>query len=241
MLNIIVAYLYKDYGVFIMKRAKLAIIFGLAVLAVIQSAVAIDCTPLGTFAPGATVTITDPSYNSAFIYTWDNGFPGIVPGTPGTWTWTAPTSNANQYPKTYTGNLVVTQADLSTCAIAKCYTIIVAPTSDCKLTPDIGYSVCETDDTEQTFVYTPKLSDTPSSTNKVVWTITNGATTTPLPAPGAVLSGTGDTTLKIKWKTFVAATGGPGSYTVTATLKGCGKSTTVKVEPIPTIGTITAT
>ena len=145
-----------------------------------------------------------------------------------------PLADATQY------NLVVTRADLASCAIAKCYTIIVAPTSDCKLTPDIGYTVCETDDTEKTFTYTPKLTDTSSSTNKVVWTITNGATVTSLPASGASLSGTGDTTLKIKWKTFVAATGGPGDYTVTATFNGCGKSTTVTVGPIPTIGPITA-
>jgi hypothetical protein len=228
-----------------MKRSKLAIIFGLVVLAVIQSAIAADtsnCVSLGTFAPGATVTITDPSYSASNLYTWDNGFPGITGPTPptGTWTWVAPTSNANQYPKTYTGNLVVTRADLASCAIAKCYTIIVAPTSDCKLTPDTGYTVCETDDTEKTFTYTPKLTDNPSSTNKVVWTITNGATITSLPASGASLSGTGDTTLKIKWKTFVAATSGPGDYTVTATFNDCAKSTTVTVEPIPTIGTITA-
>jgi hypothetical protein len=114
------------------------------------------------------------------------------------------------------------------------------PTSDCKLTPDTGYAVCETYDTEKLFTYTPKLLDTPSSTNKVVWTITNGTNVISLPASGASLSGTGDTTLKIKWKTFAAATGGPGDYTVTATFNGCGKSTTVKVEPIPTIGTITA-
>lgn len=225
-----------------MKRSKLAIIFGLVVLAVIQSAIADDepdCVSLGTFAPGDTVTITDPSYSTSNIYTWDNGFPGIT-GSTGTWTWIVPTLNTNQYPKTYTGTLGVSQEDLASCNTAKCYTIIVVPPSDCELTPDTGYTVCETDDSEKTFEYKPKLSDTPSSTNKVVWTITNGETITSLPASGASLSKTGDTKLQIKWKTFVAATGGPGAYIVTATFNGCEKSTTVTVEPIPTIGALTA-
>ncbi|MGB5099306.1 MAG: hypothetical protein WBN94_01735 [Methanothrix sp.] len=226
-----------------MKRTKLAIIFGLVVLAVIQSVYATIvpvCDPLGTFAPGAIVTISLPSYDENYIYTWDSGFPGINPGSgPGPWTWTAPTlTNPSQYPKTYTGHLVVSQSGLTGCAIDKCFTIIVAPTSDCALTP--GYTVCETEDAEKTFVYTPKLTDTPSSSNKVVWTINGGAITT-LPASGTALSGTGDTTLKIKWKTFVATHGGPGDYIVTATLNGCAKSATVKIVPIPNIGTITAT
>ena len=223
-----------------MKRANLAIIFGLAILAVIQGVTATTnavCDPLGTFAPGATVTISLPSYDENYIYTWDSGFPKISPGSgPGPWTWTAPPSTT---PKTYTGHLAVTQKGLTGCAIDKCYTIIVAPPSECTLTP--GATVCETDTVEKTFTYKPKLTDNPTSTKKVAWTITKDTTTTPLPlSPGVVLSGTGEVTLKITWKTFVAANGGPGDYTITATFNGCEKSTSVKVVPIPAIGKIEA-
>jgi hypothetical protein len=226
-----------------MKQAKLAIIFGLVVLALIQSAAATApvCTLLGTFAPGATVTITDPGYNPAYIYTWDNGFPGITAGTPGTWTFTAPTAaNPNQYPLTLTGNLVVSQ-DLEGCTLSKCFTIKVVPTSDCDLTP--GQTVCETDDMDMAFTYTPKVGDSPSTGTTVLWTITKtGETPTSLPpsVSGATLSGTGYTKLTMKWETFIATHGGAGEYTITATFNGCSKSSTVTVVPIPVIGTITA-
>jgi hypothetical protein len=216
-----------------MKQATLAIILGLVIFAAIQNATA-AATSLGTFNPGDTVTLSAGAYNANYVYTWSitntaaTSIPATAPSGDGKWTWKVPDTPA---PTTYNVQLIVSQKSLGTCMSAATFTITVNAPTTCTITSDPATTeVCVDSSDAIKYTYTNAAL---KSSDKVDWTITDPS--------GKVVKDAQGTTYTIKWSDITGgASGTSGTYIVSASSSSCKQTMTITVDPVPVIGTITA-